>query len=78
MTARTVNDAHTRIDEIEKKIVRIETRIDEKFIGIDGRLKHLDITIDNLQSHIDRKFTTLMTTGFLGLIALVGVILGVK
>jgi len=78
MSKRTVDDAHARIDEIEKKLVRIETRIDEKFIGIDGRLKGLDITISDLNTHLDRKFTQLMTTGFLGLIALVGVILGVK
>jgi len=79
---RTVEQAHSRIDEIDKKLVKIETRIDEKFIGIDGRLKSIDIRIDNFNDrmdgvlmHIDKKFTHMMIGGLIGLVTLVSILL---
>jgi len=60
-----------KVEQLEKDVVKINTRLDEKFTGIDGRLKGIDIQLENLNT----KFTTLLYTLLGGVIMIAGLVL---
>jgi len=73
-----------RLDDLSKRVDRIETKMDKGFAGIDRKFKEVERKMDDGFARIDSKFDELHRMLFkaasglaIGLLGLMGVLIGV-